>query len=68
MVDELNFDNNNSPWESYTKDSQTYTNWAEEKKGKTRMMPSPITGKGESFQEIANPVPIATVKGRKEVS
>jgi hypothetical protein len=32
------------------------------------MMPSPITGKGESFQEIANPVPIATVKGRKEVS
>ncbi|HKM79015.1 MAG TPA: 4Fe-4S dicluster-binding protein [Candidatus Bathyarchaeia archaeon] len=68
MVDELNFDNNNSPWESYTKDSQTYTNWAEEKKGKTRMMPSPITGKGESFQEVAKSVPMATVKGRKEVS
>ena len=68
MVDELNFDNNNSPWESYKKDPRAYTSWAEEKKGRTRMMPSPVTGKGELFQENAQTAPMVKVKGKKEVS
>ena len=62
MVDELNFADNNSPWESYKKDPQAYTRMIEEKKGKGRMMPSHVTGKGESTTEISKPVPFKTGK------
>ena len=65
MVDELNFDNNNSAWETYKKNPQAYVKWVEEKKGKVRMMPSPVTGRGESFQEVTEPVPMAGVEGKR---
>jgi pyruvate ferredoxin oxidoreductase delta subunit len=47
MVDELNFENNNSPWEEYRKDAESYTKWAEDKKGKGRVIPFHVAGKGE---------------------
>jgi pyruvate ferredoxin oxidoreductase delta subunit len=61
MVDELRFENNDSPWEAYQKAPRAYVDWVEEKKGKVRVMPSHITGKGETRQEIAKPVPMAKV-------
>lgn len=66
MVDELNFSDNKSPWEAFKKDGRAYVDWAEQKKGKVRMMPSPVTGKGETFSEIAEPVPMAKVTAKKE--
>jgi pyruvate ferredoxin oxidoreductase delta subunit len=57
MVDELNFSDNNSPWEDYKKDPKAYTKWVEEKKGKGRIMPSFVTGKGEKTTEISKATP-----------
>lgn len=68
MVDELRFENSDSPWEVYKKDDRAYVDWAEQKKGKIRVMPSPITGKGETLQEVAKPVPMAKVSASKEAS
>ncbi len=67
MVDEMNFQNDESPWEAYKKDPQGYVKWVEEKKGSMRMMPSSVTGKGESFERVAKPVPMGKVSGKKEV-
>ncbi len=64
MVDELNFDNNDSPWEIYRKDPKAYVEWLEEKKGKVRIMPSPVTGKGEKRREAHATVPFKTQGGR----
>lgn len=66
MVDELKFTDNNSPWEAYKKDSRAYVNWAEQKKGQIRIMPSPVTGKGETLSEITKPVPMSQVNAKKE--
>ncbi len=63
MVDELNFKNDDSPWESFKKDPQSYTKMIEEKKGKGRMMPSHVTGKGESMSEVSKPVPFKVERG-----
>jgi pyruvate ferredoxin oxidoreductase delta subunit len=52
MVDELNFSDNRSPWESYRKDPKSYAKEIEEKKGKGRIMPSFVTGKGETTNEV----------------
>ena len=68
MVDELKFENNDSPWEAYKKNRRAYVDWAEQMKGKMRMMPSPITGKGETFQELGKPVPMAKVSAKKEAN
>ncbi len=62
MVDELNFSDNNSPWESYKKNPQAYAKLVEEKKGRGRMMPSHVTGKGETHTEVSKQVPF---KGEK---
>ena len=57
MVDELNFEDNSSPWEMYKRDGEGYVKWLEEKKGKVRFMPSPVTGKGVRHTEIKAAVP-----------
>ena len=64
MVDELKFDNNNSPWEQYTKNPEQYVRVMEEKKGLTREVPSPVTGMGEQFIELKSSVPFKA-KGAK---
>lgn len=63
MIDELKFTNNDSPWEEYRKDPLGYTKMIEEKKGKGRMMPSHVTGKGEKMSEISKPVGFKVEKG-----
>ncbi len=62
MVDELNFADNDSPWESYKTDPRSYTKFVEEKKGKGRIMPSHVTGKGESVTQISESVPFKIEK------
>lgn len=64
MVDELKFDNNNSPWEQYTREPEHYVRVMEEKKGLIREMPSPVTGMGEQFVELKSSVPFKA-KGAK---
>ena len=46
MVDELQFEKDNSPWQAYKADRVTYTQWAEEKKSKGRYIHPFITGTG----------------------
>ncbi len=46
MVDELQFEDDASPWERWKHDSQGYIRWVEEKKGKDRISYSLVTGKG----------------------
>lgn len=57
MVDELNFTDNASPWEEYTKNPEEYVRIAEERKGLVREIPSPVTGKGETFIQLKQSVP-----------
>jgi len=47
MVDEMNFDNNDSAYEMYKKDPKAYVEWVESKKKNIRKIPEFITGKGE---------------------
>lgn len=68
MVDEMNFTDEGSPWEAYKKDAKSYVVWAEQKKGKVRMMPSPVTGKGETSTEVKQAVPMAKVTAKREAS
>jgi len=46
MVDELSFQDNQSPWEAYRKDKDAYIKWAEEKKGADRIVYPFVTGTG----------------------
>jgi len=46
MVDELRFDNNGSPWESYRKGPGAYVKWAEEKRGGEELLHNVVTGTG----------------------
>jgi pyruvate ferredoxin oxidoreductase delta subunit len=62
MVDELNFSDNKSPWESFRKDPKSYTKDIEEKKGKGRMMPSFVTGKGETTSDVHGSVAFKETK------
>lgn len=57
MVDELNFGDNSSPWEAFKKDPRAYVKLMEEKKGKGRIIPSFVTGKGEKTTDITKQVP-----------
>ncbi len=51
MVDELKFDNDDSPWEHYRRDPQGYIQWAEEKKGRDRIRYPHVTGTGVEIRE-----------------
>jgi hypothetical protein len=55
MVDELKFDNNDSPWEHYQRDPQEYIAWAEGKKGKERYSYPHVTGTGFEIREAFGP-------------
>ena len=46
MVDELQFEDDHSPWEHWKNDSKEYITWAEEKKGKERVSYPHVTGTG----------------------
>ncbi len=46
MVDELQFENEHSPWKAYEKDKKRYVEWAEEKKSRGRYIHPFITGTG----------------------
>jgi pyruvate ferredoxin oxidoreductase delta subunit len=46
MVDELQFEDDHSPWEHWKKDSKEYITWVEGKKGKERVSYPVVTGKG----------------------
>ncbi|MEL9914563.1 MAG: hypothetical protein QW752_05400 [Thermoplasmata archaeon] len=52
MVDELKFDNQDSPYLFYKKDPEKYVKWAEEKKGQERLMPNAVTGKGSAVTKV----------------
>lgn len=57
MVDELAFEDNRSPWEHWKQDPEGYVRWAEEKKGKHRVLPNVVTGTGARVVEV-EPVPV----------
>ena len=44
MVDELEFENTDSPWEHHKKDPAGYIQWAEGKKGTKRIRYAHVTG------------------------
>lgn len=62
MVDELNFQDNKSPWEMYRKDPAEYARWVEDRKGRGRTMPSFVTGKGPTSAELQSPIPFKAEK------
>lgn len=49
MVDELQFENDASPWTAYKNNRESYAKWAEEKKSKGRYIHPYITGTGLEF-------------------
>jgi hypothetical protein len=51
MVDELQFADDNSPWEAYTTNRENYVEWAEKKKSKGRFIHPFVTGTGLEFTE-----------------
>ena len=51
MVDELQFEDNSSPWQAYTADPKKYTEWAEQKKSKGRYIHPFVTGTGLEYLE-----------------
>lgn len=55
MVDELKFEDDNSPWEHYHRDPEGYIEWAEEKKGKDRYAYPHVTGTGFAIREGTAP-------------
>ena len=46
MVDELQFEDDASPWEAYTKNKEQYVQWAEQKKSRGRYIHPFVTGTG----------------------
>lgn len=46
MASELNFENDDSPWEHHKRDPEGYIKWAEEKKGTHRIVYNHVTGTG----------------------
>ena len=55
MVDELKFENDDSPWEHYNRDPQGYIAWAEEKKGRDRYTYAHVTGTGFEIRDSSIP-------------
>ena len=51
MVDELQFADESSPWEAYTKNRGSYVEWAEKTKSKGRYIHPFVTGTGLEFVE-----------------
>jgi pyruvate ferredoxin oxidoreductase delta subunit len=51
MVDELRFDDHASPWEHWVRDPKGYIEWAEQKKGKDRVLFPHVTGRGMDVVE-----------------
>lgn len=51
MVDELQFEDDHSPWEHWKKDSKEYITWVEGKKGKERVSYPVVTGKGRTVTQ-----------------
>lgn len=49
MVDELRFENDDSPWEAYKKDRDAYAEWAEDRKSAGRFIHPMVTGRGLEF-------------------
>jgi pyruvate ferredoxin oxidoreductase delta subunit len=55
MVDELRFENDDSPYEHYERDPAGYVAWAEGKKGKERYAYPHVTGTGFEIKEGTAP-------------
>ena len=56
MVDELQFEDDKSPWEQHKKDPVGYIQWAEDKKGATHIRYRHVTGEGfETVERITVP-------------
>lgn len=51
MSNELNFENDDSPWEHHKRDPEEYIEWAEEKKGKKRIYYNYVTGTGVELRD-----------------
>jgi pyruvate ferredoxin oxidoreductase delta subunit len=51
MVDELEFENTDSPWEHHKRDPAGYIQWAEGKKGTKRIRYAHVTGTGVEISE-----------------
>ena len=58
MVDELKFDNNNSPWDFYNKKPKEYVQWVEMKKGVDRVLHNVVTGTGVNVTRVERPTPM----------
>ena len=70
MVDELCFEDNSSPWEFWKRNPEAYIEWAEEKKGKERVLYPFVTGTGVQVLEgerIPRGKKIKLRRERKEV-
>jgi pyruvate ferredoxin oxidoreductase delta subunit len=61
MVDELQFEDNSSPWEAYKANPEEYVEWAETKKSKGRYIHPMVTGTGLEFVE-GEVVPLGGIK------
>jgi pyruvate ferredoxin oxidoreductase delta subunit len=57
MVDELKFENNDSPWTEFKKDPRGYVQWVEMKKGKDRVIHNVVTGTGLNVMKVDKPTP-----------
>jgi pyruvate ferredoxin oxidoreductase delta subunit len=70
MVDELRFENDDSPYEHWKRDPKGYIQWAEEKKGRERITYPEVTGKGVIVTqgEVMPQGKIVGVKKVEEVS
>ena len=56
MVDEMQFEDDKSPWEQHKKDPAGYIQWAEDKKGPTRIRYRHVTGEGfETVEGVTVP-------------
>lgn len=64
MVDELEFEDNESPYEKWKRDPKGYIEWVEQKKGKKRVLPEFVTGKGEHVSVVDKPVPPKKIGGQ----
>ncbi|MGA7670047.1 MAG: 4Fe-4S dicluster-binding protein [Nitrolancea sp.] len=66
MVDELSFDNYDSPWEHWKRDADDYMGWAEGKKGTERVSYPFVTGTGRIATQVENVPGVGEIKPRKE--
>lgn len=66
MVDELRFENYDSPWEHWQHDPDDYFRWAEDKKGTERVSYPFVTGTGRIASEIQQVPNVGEIRPRKE--